>query len=381
MNFSIQGVDFTNKGAELMLHAVKQQVQEWNPSNTLSANLKVGSFAQRQQAGIHHLAYQRSNKIPYGGEVVNAVANLIPKFIRQRSGIVLESEVDGVLDASGFAFSDQWGPEDTEKMAELCLRWKRQGKKTVLLPQAFGPFTSPRIKQAFVQIINNVDLIFARDDISYQYLSELSTAIDHVKIAPDFTNLVKGVAPDYIKNLVGRPCIIPNYRMIDKTASTVSTAYLSFLALSIEHLLAKGFKPFILIHERNDSELGVQLQAQISQPIPVVKENNPLFLKGILGQSYLVIGSRFHGLISALSQGVPCLGAGWSHKYKMLFKSYGCSDLLVDIEDHVQQNLDRLNLIIQPTRSKVIESVEREGRYQKSLSLQMWSEVRTTLGC
>lgn len=362
-----------------MLHAVKQQLQEWEPSYMLTADLKVGSFKQRNQSGIHHLAYQQSNKIPFAGETISSVATLIPKSIRKKYRIVLESEVDAILDASGFAFSDQWGAGDTERMAARCLRWKKQGKKSILLPQAFGPFTSERIKQAFRQIIDSVDLVFTRDEISYKHISQLSVPMEHIKIAPDFTNLVQGIAPAYINDLAGRPCIIPNYRMIDKTESTVSTTYLTFLASSIEHLLKQGMKPFILIHERNDAELGAQLQAHVSQTIPVIKESNPLHLKGILGKCYLVIGSRFHGLISALSQGVPCLGAGWSHKYQMLFKSYSCLDLLVDV-NNLQDSLEKVDSIIhEPTRSRVIEAVAQEAKRQKSLSRQMWVEVNKSL--
>ena len=380
MDLSIYGVNFFNKGAELMLHAVKQQVQEWDKNNTLSADLRIGTFEQRRQAGINHLACVPRSKKKFKESIAISVANRLPKSIREKYDIKLESEIDAVLDASGFAYSDQWGSSQTERMAKLCSQWRRQGKKIILLPQAFGPFTNEEVKKAFIKLVAEVDLIYARDVVSYEHISQLPVSIERVKIAPDFTNLVKGVEPEYIKDLLGKPCIIPNRRMLDKTSSEVSNTYLSFLRASINHLLGQGTEPFILVHEENDWELCKQLQAQVGRKVPVVTENNPLYLKGILGKCYLVIGSRFHGLVSSLSQGTPCLGTGWSHKYQMLFKSYDCLDLLVDFENNIEDNLKKIDLIIhEPTRSRIAASIERAGNHQKELSQQMWNQVRSLL--
>ncbi|MEM7712004.1 MAG: polysaccharide pyruvyl transferase family protein [Cyanobacteria bacterium P01_A01_bin.68] len=381
MKFAIYGVNFYNKGAELMLHAVAQQIYKWDKNNVLCAHLEIGTFKQRKKAKVNHLTWiaprsSTTRKAP----ILNFFASFIPKFIRKKYGITLESEVDIILDASGFAFSDQWGPAKTETMAKRCFEWKKQGKRVIFLPQAFGPFTNERIKSAFIEILNNSDLVFARDEVSYEHINNLSVPVNHVKIAPDFTNLLQGIEPDYISDLVGKPCIIPNQRMLDKTSSEVQKTYISFLISSIEHLLSKGFEPFILIHESNDFELGIHLKTQVSKPISVIKEDNAFFLKGILGKCYLVIGSRFHGLISSLSQGTPCLGTGWSHKYQMLFKNYNCTDLLINVADDINKNLNRLDLIIQePTRGEIIQSVKEGAKHQKILSQQMWSEIQKLL--
>ncbi|MBE9190694.1 polysaccharide pyruvyl transferase family protein [Gloeocapsopsis crepidinum LEGE 06123] len=371
MNFTIYGVNSNNKGAELMLYSVKQKIQDWDRSNTLSTNVKLGSLEQGKQVTINYLPTRKSQKL---------AANLIPKTVRKKYGITLESEVDAVLDASGFAYSDQWGAGKTEHMADIYSRWKSQGKKIVLLPQAFGPFTSKRIQDAFSQLLNNVDLVFARDEVSYECISQLSVPMEQVKIAPDFTNLVQGIEPSYIKDLIGKPCIIPNIRMTDKTSPELSRSYFSFLTSSIEYLLDKGLEPFILLHQLTDFELGSQLQAQVSRTVPVIKEDNPLYIKGILGKCYLVISSRFHGLISALSQGVPCVGTGWSHKYKMLFKTYNCSDLLINLENNIDENLSKLDAIIyEPTRTQVIEAIAQAAKQQKVSSQQMWADVENLL--
>jgi colanic acid/amylovoran biosynthesis protein len=56
---------------------------------------------------------------------------------------------------------------------------------------------------------------------------------------------------------------------------------------------------------------------------PVLSETDPLALKGVLGGAGLVVSSRYHGCVNALSQAVPCLGTAWSHKYAALFDDFG----------------------------------------------------------
>ena len=97
----------------------------------------------------------------------------------------------------------------TTRMLELCTKWKRQGKKIILLPQAFGPFTDEETRAEFIKLIDCIDLAFARDPQSYEYIAQLDVPLERIKIAPDFTNLVKPEEPDYIDELAGRPCIIP----------------------------------------------------------------------------------------------------------------------------------------------------------------------------
>ncbi|WP_414575716.1 polysaccharide pyruvyl transferase family protein [Anabaena sp. CCY 9402-a] len=377
MNFLIHGVNFNNKGSELMLYAVKQQADQWNYNCYLE--LKFGSFEQRKQAGIGHFFWLKSNKIPFAGTGLNIIGGLTPKSIRKNYNILLESEIDVVIDASGLAFSEQWGSAVTESVSEKFFRWKKQGKKIILLPQAFGPFTSNKIKKAFTKIIENVDLIFPRDQISYDYVSQLSIPTERVKIAPDFTNLVSGIEPLYIDKLINKPCIVPNCRMIDKTSTELGNNYISFLKLSIQYLLEKGLEPFILIHEVYDAQLAEELQ--FNYELPIVKEENPLFLKGIIGKCNFMIGSRFHGLVSSLSQGIPCIGTGWSHKYQMLFQDYNCSELLININENVSKNLQKIDLLLdESTRNKIVKKIEFASQRQKILSNQMWNEVAKELG-
>src|SRR5690606_25073591 len=88
---------------------------------------------------------------------------------------MLPKEVNIVLDASGFAYGDQWGAQYAHRrMGKFIKAWKSEGKKIILLPQAFGPFTKGDLKSEMAMMLDNVDLVFAREKQSYSYLKGIS---------------------------------------------------------------------------------------------------------------------------------------------------------------------------------------------------------------
>ena len=103
-------------------------------------------------------------------------------------------------------------------------------------------------------------------------------------------------------------------------------------------------------------------------------------IKGILGACEGTIGSRFHGLVSALSQGVPSLATGWSHKYKMLFADYDFPEGLIDITSSQLDICNKIDLIINSDSKKEIKSrIKVKSQKMKELSTEMWVDVLNKL--
>ena len=74
-------------------------------------------------------------------------------------------------------------------------------------------------------------------------------------------------------------------------------------------------------------------------PLEIISGLNAKQTKGVISKSYAVISSRYHGVASALNQGVPCLATSWSHKYEELFKDFGLNDKIININDS-ENNID-----------------------------------------
>ena len=78
-----------------------------------------------------------------------------------------------------------------------------------MLPQAFGPFSDNELIQKMQVIINQADLIFARDEISFDYLKALDKASTNIILRPDFTNLIKGKIPSDFNKTECEIAVIP----------------------------------------------------------------------------------------------------------------------------------------------------------------------------
>jgi hypothetical protein len=384
MNLFVKGIQFRNKGAHLMLQAVREETARWPVPVGLATNPRIGTRMQRRGAGLMDHAWFESPRFPALGPASASMGNLLPHAIRRRADVVADKEITGVLDASGFSYSDQWGAAGVERMVHRCRWWKRRNLPIVLLPQAFGPFTSEKIRQSFRDLAGLVDLIYLRDEYSAAHVRDLKIAEDKLRLAPDFTCLVDGVTrPDH-EPLFGRPCLIPNYRMVDKTNPDVAIAYIVFLVACARACLDDGLDPFMLIHDQGrDQEIVGAVEQRLERSLTTVVEDDPVIIKGLVGKASFVVGSRFHGLMSALTQGVACVGTSWSHKYESLFRAFECEHLLVPRTE--LGNSDALRAVM----GAVLDADRRQQWMQRARLIaddhaartrEMWREVRGVFG-
>ena len=368
---------FVNKGAELMLYAVLEKIkQEFPDAKFVMETSSDAPYERRALLGF----YQKPSLFRLGfqfGELFRLVPNIVKKML----GIVDDKKIDVVIDIAGFLYSDQWGVRSSQELANSCERWKKNDTIVILMPQAFGPFNTPRIRKYIKNAIDNADLVFAREKISYEYLVDVIGKRSSLKMAPDFSNLIQGVLPEDFDTENNRFCLVPNYRMVDKTSKEKSAAYLPFMIKCAEYLVEKGKKPFVLVHEgANDLMLAEAMNKAVGGVMPIVKETHALKIKGILGACEGTVGSRFHGLVSALSQGVPALATGWSHKYQMLFEDYGFPCGVLDVTCSEEELHKKLDLLIEPdSKAKIEESIKKEAENLKGESERMWSEVMAVL--
>lgn len=382
MKIEVKGVGFQNKGSELMLHAIVQRRDGWKQRGKkveLVVDASAGHYTRRARLQLYQKLW-----VSRMGRFAHLYGEMVPGRLRRLYGLVADSELDAILDASGFAYSEQWGPGPTEQMARLTARWKQAGKPVVLLPQAFGPFSGARIRRAMSQIVEKADLIFARDEDSYKHLKSLGLPAENskIKLAPDFTCLVKGSLPEDWSLQRLKCAVVPNERMVRKTSTEVADEYLNLLVLVIQEIRAKKLEPFILIHDvARDRPLAEEISARVGFPLEIIIEDNPLCLKGILGDSHVVVASRYHALVSALTQGVPSLATSWSHKYEMLFRDFKFPEGIIDSSRWREEVPTKFERIAEPSnRRKIVEKLRGTNQQYMKQTERMWEAVETVLG-
>ena len=356
MNILINGVGFHNKGAELMFRAIIEHFREKPQVTGLAVTCPCSDKQLARYAPCKRFESMGSSE-SFDFDSIHAV-----------------------VDASGFAFGDQWDSVYVKNLSAKLIKFAKAGKKVILLPQAFGPFLRKDIRPLCRELFSNVDLIFPRDRISFDFIQELVSEENKLYQAPDFTNLVEGRIPNEFSYVSGRGCILPNARMMDRTSPQTAEAYLHFLEHVITTVKNKGIDLFMLFHDRDDYKVVSQLPTRILENVPKLELNDPLEIKGAIGKSLFVIGSRFHGLINAFSQNIPCLGTSWSHKYQTLFEEYGCPDFLITDLGNKKAVSEKLNFLVSITaRTEIAEDIEKFSRNHKMSARNMWKKVDTFL--
>lgn len=380
LTVEVKGISFANKGAELMLHAIQAQFAE----RGIAARFVVEPHGPYQR----RIGYGLWQKTRYVRKQINWLApfNLLPKSIRTMFGMVTEKEIDVVLDASGFSYGDQWNPAVArDRLGSTIAKLRKNNVPVILLPQALGPFEKASSQKVFKPILQRASLVFARDENSLAYCRQLlgvnaESQPKHLHKCPDFTNLIKGIECDLFDADEHEVCFIPNAQMLAKRND--SGQYLEFMVAAVKATLAAGKKPFLLIHEAEaDRALATEINKQLEQSIPVLDPGHALKIKWVIGQSQLVVSSRFHGLVSALSQGIPVLATGWSHKYQELLGDYNCANQLFDVNAQKAEALASLENLLQDQNAyeKLQETIVGAGEWQRQAATEMWNQVMTLL--
>lgn len=372
MFIEIKGVQFVNKGAELMLLAVISKVSEiWPDAKIVLKHNSNSPYEKRAKLG----AYQ---KLEWKMKWLERLCS--EKFLKKlisRYGLVSDKYISITLDASGFAYGDQWGRRGVKNLCRDLKESSVSGKKYFLLPQAFGPFSDKIDKALLTKALPLAAMVCARERSSYSSIESISSSINNLYLYPDFTNLLEGHCPDYYKNGEKKVLIIPNSNMISSRNENKGwvDVYLEKLNEVVQVITAKGLEPVLLNHEGSgDAEICRQLNELNGQRMEMIFDDNPLHVKGIIGASAAVISSRFHACVSALCQGVPCLGTSWSHKYERLFEDYNKGDYIIsptlDLVG-INKMFDRAFVKSGDEHQKYLESIQLE----KQRAEEMWKKI------
>ncbi|MGE0090598.1 MAG: polysaccharide pyruvyl transferase family protein [Bacteroidales bacterium] len=349
MRIQIDGTNTQNKGAELMAYTIIQQIEQKFPDAEIVLNLygndfRVGECKAKitQPLRLKHFRYPRA--ILYRlGLPYSYFTEYYPS-----------KKIDILLDASGFKFGDQWSYSKTymDALENYYAKLKSYNTQIVLLPQAFGPFTTESSKRS-IDILNKyVDIFFARESKSHQHLIESGISANKIFEYPDFTITAKGYVSERFKHLKDFVCLIPNSKMLSHSGTNFDI-YSKLFERIEQKCSLHGKKAFLLNHEgEDDFDLCNRINGRLANKLPIVNQVNALEVKGLIGNSYMVISSRFHGVSSALNQAIPCLATSWSHKYQYLFQEFGLTNNIINVSENIVTEDNRVDQLLTDESNK-----------------------------
>lgn len=377
-----------NKGDALMLRAIEARLGR-TYRYALPSNVSIigGQVARRY---ITCLSVDRppvtSKRFVFNACVLGAAlaCSLLRERDRRKIGVALPKDVSAVLDVSGYCYGDPWGQALLEHSAKQYLQYKKRGVPVILMPKTWGPFE--KIRHATVrQLVDTVDLVFARDPQSHEHLIRCLglEARGKVHIAPDYTHAITtaiGRPTGGVATGRGEYLIIPSYRVIDSGCLT-KAEYFELIGYSRQFLEDNGKRVCLLIHEYSSDQIFAKEASSLGfEDRDVLSEECPEALKALIARSDGVITSRLHGLYNALNSSIPVVVIPWSFKYAEALRQYNCEEALVDLSAGLISLRQKLRQILDPSIRKRMEANMVEGRERVMLESEiMWEKILRSL--
>jgi colanic acid/amylovoran biosynthesis protein len=376
MRALVIGAGMANKGAELMLRTLVSEMSRRLPQIELGLSPAIPNYRRARDLGLARLAVPLFNPgYRYHFPVPFALRRFFPAW--GAGDIWGWSEIDLILDISGFAYTDEWGTAGARNLARIARDLTKRGGHIILFPQGFGPFDQPGHAAAMREALGHADLVFARDHVSRAYLEPLRSPRE-VLVAPDIT-LARGVEQAATGNWAA---VVPNIRMLDQGNARWGESYVSTMGRLVDRIAGAGLTPVVIVHDQGGDDASLSeaiMAAATATDIDVVSDPDPLSLKRRLAAAQFVVGSRFHALASSLSCNVPVLALGWSHKYRELLSTYGMEEFCFDVpSDDVFARLE--TLLDHTSREEIRMELRHRNRGVRDRIEDMWRLIERRIG-
>jgi len=302
-------------------------------------------------------------------------------------------EVDLVIDVSGFNLGDKWSTEIHQEYLNNIRLAHKYNIPIILMPQSFGPFCYKKenkfLLEEMEQVLPYAKIIYAREQSGKQMLMEeihlknveLSTDLVLQNSGIDFANIYKKdlkiEIPGIEKNSVG---IVPNIQCFNHGNREKNLAIYKAI---INELLKRGKSIYIFRHSKEDYEIckliascfdGNKLVKLIEKEFSCLEYDQ--FVKGF----EFIVCSRYHGIVHAYRNYIPCLAMGWAVKYSELAQNVCQSEYVFDItadnctEETVIKAMQALICNLQFEKNVIREQIVRIQRDNCFNCISEWME-------
>ena len=354
-NFLITGANFGNKGAQSMLYTSTNELLKRFPGSTIyfasTENYDEETYTFRKL-----YFFGRNINISLGGlsgvkAFMKAAVKDAVKFIIGRENRELKhyrnfSEVmrriTAIIDISGYSLGSKWGNNIPYGYINKIRLAKKYSIPIYLMPQSFGPFdytpdVMQKLQPMLADILSYPRIIFAREREGFDSMQDLF-GLHNVKLSADIVLQNSGLD---LKNIFRTPPVIsvpkinadrelagivPNMRCLDHgDKDRILHAYREI----VDYVLGLGYRVVLFRHSREDLEfcrLIKNFYASDENVMLIENEFTCLEYNEFVRQFKFLICSRYHGLVHAYKNIVPCIALGWAVKYFSLTENVGQKD-------------------------------------------------------
>jgi polysaccharide pyruvyl transferase WcaK-like protein len=185
-----------------------------------------------------------------------------------------------------------------------------------------------------------IDLILARDEITYQNVKALDVKTP-ILVIPDTAFLLQSYESKESKRYatLRKEKLLIGLSVSHQVQNRVSapTNYITIMEEFVNYLIAKYHVRVVVIpNESGDTRIAAQICEKVADSCCEVLCVDSLLaqeIKGVINQCDVIIAARYHTIVAALSLGIPTLAIGWHHKYVGVLELFEQEDRLCDISD------------------------------------------------
>lgn len=231
---------------------------------------------------------------------------------------------DLVLDTgAGDSFTDAYGFKRLILMHHVRRLIRRNKTAVVMTPQTLGPFTTPIGRIIARWTFSRSASVIARESMSADYARGLGAGD-----VPTTTDVVFALPPaepaeqrDVIVNVSGL--------LWTESRFGPREEYRGMVSHLIRGLTDAGARVTLLAHvldnpsPDNDVLALDDLRDQLGDDVEIVIPTSLDEARSVIAGSRLVVGSRMHACLNAISQGIPTLPLAYSRKFAPLFNELG----------------------------------------------------------
>lgn len=350
-NIIITGGGMANKGAQAMTLIAVHELRERFPDHKIylysPVDLADSALDKRKFTfnflGWYPLKFAHCQHNPVQRGII---------LLRSRSEL-LEAEAiyrntDFIVDVSGYALGANWSDKICNDYLDILEFAQAFGIPVYLMPQSFGPFDFGEERQALnariQRLLPTAKVIFAREQEGYDALVN-TYGLKNVRLAHDLVLGNKGI--DLANIFVSAPTldlpeIKPNSVAVipNSMNSSVSSqeSVLELYTKAIHALLSQGKTVYLLSHSTVDSALCSKLKEPFltnENVILLAQDFSCLEFNALVKKFDYLIASRFHSIVHAFKNGVPCIALGWATKYHDLLKLFDQEQYILDVRDKI----------------------------------------------
>jgi len=374
MKILLRGGGLINKGAEAMLLTVKAEMAKRVPNaHFILPKDCIHSDAEDTQARRFGFEVRRprvatrfrtaTTTLKVAIRASKSARTLWRRRDEYFPTLEMLAEVDAVLDVHGYAFGDPWLPHYVVRTSGFVSLCRMLRKPYIFLPQSWGPFQRKSTQSGYRGICRDSTAFYARDRASRAYLAELLAQPEsEIRLSPDIAFVFNH--NDYaVGDVPPLPAILmttsdplvgisPNMRVYERAGGGgVGNEYIKALACICRQCIRLGARLVLIPHEIRapNRQAGVSDDCFLIHLLTGIVDDQSIIaltdqytapqIRMVMERLDLLVGSRFHALVGALSAKVPVVALGWSHKYLELLTDVGLNGFCASYSEAAHQEV------------------------------------------